>query len=254
LEVETIDLNIQAQLVNLSARVRSSSKEPVAGARVLFEGTEVGAGRFTLLRQTDALGNLQQSLVPGAYRVTVAPPGDQPFAMASVEVEVGVEGGYTAEDVLDIVVPNKVRLSGVIKSYEGHAVAKAHVLLRRQHSALAREFSTTSTESGAYSVDVDPGAALYDLIVEPRQGGSAPLPRYQRVIDVGSASAQTHAVHLWRASLVYGRLVGAKGEPLANGQIDFFSSDLGSVAEPLLVGSGHSNADGEFVIPLPTPQ
>ncbi len=246
--------------VMVDAVVSDEDGNPVADASVLYDG-QVGVGRFRVAASTDASGRVQSSLLPGSYLVAVAPSKLQPYALT-------VADGITipSGDV-PITVRQKVSLTGVVRSHTGTPVANAEVRLALRDAPTPREYTTRTDGSGGYRLLADPGGpsctadaagtctcvaagdecARYALSITPTA-----LAFYRELIYLGGADRE-HDVALYRPTLVYGKVRDPGGVRLQNAVLAFFSTELGAPDEPLLVGAADTNADGEFVLPVPTP-
>ena len=146
-------------------------------------------------------------------------------------------------------------LSGTVLAYDGSAVSGATVIVtRRGNPLLPREFSTTTASDGTYGLAIDPGDATadaeYELTVQPDL--KSRLPYYRELFRVGTTEV-VRDVQLYDATLAAGRVRDPGGAPLTEVIIGFYSVDLGSAQEALLVGIGRTNDLGEFVVPLPQP-
>lgn len=241
------------------AEVRdAASGTPIANANVLLNGI-VGLGRFLTTGTSDANGVVESdssqlptgalTVLPGAYTITVAPPKSQPFALTRADIVLPTSAGP-----LVLAVGRKVHLFGRTLTHAGVPLAQARITMTLRDSAIARSFSAVTDSDGRYSIDVDPGTADapagYEVIVEPdRQSGQ---PRHRVLLHVTDVDAAQDLV-LYAPSFAYGRVVDAGNNVVSGVIIAFYSDELGTAQEPLLVGLGESNERGEFAVPLPTP-
>jgi hypothetical protein len=148
-------------------------------------------------------------------------------------------------------VPQKQRLEGIVRSTTGQPVPNARVSFARREDTISREFTTTTNGQGQYGLYLDPahGEIAYELTVEPP--ASAGQPRYREILPVSENPIISHDIVLYPASFVYGRVLNYRSEPISDVVISFYSTILGTQDEPLLVGLGRSTENGEFVIALP---
>ncbi|MBI3179057.1 MAG: carboxypeptidase regulatory-like domain-containing protein [Deltaproteobacteria bacterium] len=260
-------------VVLVDAVVTDQSGNPVPDASVVYDG-QVGVGRFRIAVTTDAGGRVVQTrLLPGSYAVAVAPSKLQPYALT-------VEDGVTIQtpQQVEMTVGRKVALAGLIFSHKGERVSNAAVKVTLRDNPASRpdpevrlpprEYNTRTDGTGAFRLLVDPGGptcsvdaagtctctntadtcAEYELVVEP----ATALAFYRELIYIGGVDRE-HDVQLYRPTLAYGRVRDPGGVRLANVLLAFFSTELGDPDEPLLVGVAQTNSDGEFVLPVPTP-
>jgi hypothetical protein len=258
-DVGDLVLGFATQPVEVDALVLDEASFRVANAEVLFDGFAVGEaqGRFAISGTSDPNGNLTLSLLPGDYRVTVAPPKSRPYALSS-QVE-----SIVADGVVTITLRSKVTVSGNVVGGDGRAVTDAEVVLTRQDAPVSRVFKTQVGADGRFSIEVDPGdydednalvPAEYELLVQPTIGPDLPvLPRYRRLVQVYDGPVEL-PIELYQAELVYGIVRDPTGEPLSDATIAFYSLELAD--EPVLVGLVQTlsgSAAGEFVLPVPVP-
>ena len=263
--IPDIVLNVPED-VTITTLVKDAGGAPVADATILFDG-QVGEGevkgRFVASGSSDEQGNVRTTLLPGDYKVTVAPATAQTYAITSTNLCIppptGGEGRCavptTGAEPVQLTVGAKITVSGVITAHDGSQVGGARVVYTLQNAATRREFSTTSRSDGYYQLKIDPavgdGQAEYEVVVEPDQSTTG-FPRFRALVYIGSVDAHTD-IRLYPPSFVYGRVLDAGGAPVADVTIALYSVELGSAGAPLLVGLGKSTSGGEFVIPLPTP-
>ncbi|MEK7704786.1 MAG: hypothetical protein AAB426_07480 [Myxococcota bacterium] len=236
----------------------ASSLVAIANASVLFVGS-VGLGRFVTTGTSLTTGAIESdsaqlptgvlTVLPGSYTITVAPPKSQPYALTTLDAELP-----SADEPLVLSVRRKVRVSGRVLRHERTPLPQARITMTLRGSAVARSFATTSSEDGSYALDVDPGTtdtpASYEVVVEPDRASGQPRHReLLRVTDVG----ESHDIELFAPSFAYGRVVSAASQVVPGVIIAFYSEELGTPTEPLLVGLGETNELGEFAVPLPTP-
>ncbi len=249
LGVDDIILGVQPK-VSVAATVQDANGAPVPEASVVFKGTVSDLGStYTTQRQSKSDGSLDPpDLYPGDYDVTVIPLKAQPYATTSAQLVIG----DSQNAPLVLTVGRKVRLFGHIASHDGSPVDAARVVAKRAQPS-QRTFSTTTLPDGSYELAVDPGSdaepADYELVVEP--DAASGLPRQRSRLRVGAGDLQQD-ITLYRSTFVYGKVLDADGAPLAQVTIAFYSLELGSPTEALLVGLGQTNASGEFAVPLPT--
>ncbi len=234
--------------LDLSANIRSSNGEPISGATVIFEGEVANNGTYSTTGSSLADGSITSVLLPGEYKITVSPPRSQSEALTVYSLSIPTSG-----DVL-LTLNDKVLISGYLHNHDGQSVAGARIACRRRGSVTQRMFNTTSNESGYFEALVDPGTpedpAVYELSVEPDL--SSGLPRYFELMYVSDHDIQND-IRLYEPTFLYGRVLTPESEPLAEVILAFYSRDLGDDGRPLLVGVVQSDFNGEFVLPLPTP-
>ncbi len=271
MRLEDVVLGVSNPELRVGAEVVDENDQPVSGASILFEGI-VGPlqGRFVATAVTTTSGLVASdsggdvSLLPGNYRVTVVPlqTGDAPLSLSST----GLGTIDTNQSGRVLVVKPQVRVRGVVRDTRGNPVANARVAFALRELTLpltaelgnepplAREYSVTTSSNGSYSLWVDRGEAdddaEYEVIVEPEQRSA--LPRHRELLRVGTGDLQ-HDIHLFPASFIYGQVRSPGGNRLAGVLLAFYSVELGSADAPLLVGVAQTSTDGEFVVPLPTP-
>lgn len=259
-------LNIPTDTVSLTALVHDTAGVAVPDATVFFRG-QVGEGpikgTFSATSTSDRDGVVQVTLIPGRYEITVAPASDQTNALSTSTLCVNSAMAAPLTDcvasvahngTITLPLPQKVDITGRVLSIEGKAVPASRVVYTLNSNAVTqRQFTTTAAADGSYTLAVDPSqgtsSADYEVTVEPDQ--SSGLPRHRELLHVEHEAVQ-HDIKLFAPSLVYGRVVDPNGAPLADVTIAFYSVDLGSAGQPLLVGLGKSTVGGEFVVPLPT--
>ena len=247
--------------------VRGSAGEPVAGAAlrastILNPDTSTaappGVTRFWQSTTTGANGNANVSLIPGVnrtprlYDVTVVPPPGSVYASTCAKQQPILGGGDTAT----IPVALRPVLSGTVSSSKGAPVsgvtvtASRTLMLAKVCSATGpTEFSTTTGETGAYSLPVDSGSYQVDFV--PASG--APDPRLSEYnVDVNAD--KVHLVQLPQPYLIEGDVVDADTMPLANATIRIFEPIDDGTRPPILRAETQSDKDGHFraIVALPT--
>ncbi len=253
-------LGVPSTIVEVEAVVVDEAGVKVPDASVLFDGFAVGEiqGQFVAAANTDGNGLASSELLPGEYRVTVAPQRTQPYALASQLETIDDQG-----DILTVRLRGKVRVSGRLWEHGGvEPVTDAEITLSRVDAPLPRSFRTSVDANGRYAVDVDPGClgdagglepAVYELTVQPGEQTGLPLKR--ELIQVWDQPI-SHEIELYRPELVYGVVYDPFGAPLGDVVLAVYSLQLGEAAEPVLVGLVKTLTGpraGEFVLPVPIP-
>lgn len=250
------DLMIGAASTSLVSRgvVYGASGAPVAGAQVVFTAS-IGNGVYRALAFTGAEQPGQTPglvtaglLVPGDYAITIVPPLLGPDAATTIFTAVPVNGHSW-----ELTLPPRVRLSGHVLCAAGRPVAAAEVIATRWSLSGAldpsylRAWQTRTAADGTYSLLLDPGD--YELLVIPSlASGEARLRKLVRIeVD------QAVNLQLYPAAFAYGAVRSASGGSLAGVTVELYSLELAPGDEPLLVGRGQSDANGEFFIPVPNP-
>lgn len=271
-ELETFVLNIGAATESLTTVVRSPDGDPLADASVLFQGQQVGAGSFAAQAMSALNGSVERTLLPGLYALVVSPSASQPYALTTRSLCVLPESDpaqacgradqpatditvIDADEPLSVTVGTKVTVTGRVTSSGGFPVAGARLSMSLRGAVVRREFVTTTAADGTYALAVDPAANAavveYEVAIEPEPLPELPLPRHREIMEVTSAVAQARDIRLYDASLVYGHVYGPGGAIVKGARVDFYSSELGTEDEPLLVASGESDEAGEFVVAVP---
>lgn len=166
-------LPLQATIVDEEARGVAAS---VTIESVLLSGTAKQNASFRVITETDGAGNLEVDLVPGEYRVSVAPKNDDTLATATTPWSVTVDNlGHGKAFVL----PKRPFLKGAVTSVTGEDLAAMPLVVTasnpdaltyfsRSVSAsdlLPRASSDTTDLFGGFKLAVDPGTL--DLSVQP---------------------------------------------------------------------------------------
>lgn len=265
LEESLIDfeLGVEAEKISVAIQVQQAGGLPEADANLILAGTvgsEAIPGTYVTSIRTDGNGFALTELFPGLYTINAVPLKSSASGTQAVVLCVADEfslrnycGGSShdfSEPVL-LRLPQKQRLEGTVRSHSGQPVVNARVKFNRKGNAIAREFSTTTDSFGKYGIYLDQASleVAYEITVEPAVADG--LPRYLGTLAGTQEPKITHDIELYPASFVYGRVLAPNSEPVADVVISFYSTTLGTNAEPLLVGLGRSTDNGEFVIALP---
>lgn len=256
-------LGLEDQKVEVAVQVIQANGSPEPDANVVFWGT-VGSdalpGTYSDSMRTDSNGFALTELFPGLYTITAVPLKSSAFATQSLVLCVASQdslrnlcGGSSHDfsEPVQLNVPQKQRLEGVVRSTTGHPIPNARVSFARREDTISREFTTTTNGQGQYGLYLDPahGEIAYELTVEPP--ASEGQPRYREILPVSENPIISHDIVLYPASFVYGCVLNYRSEPIPDVVISFYSTILGTEDEPLLVGLGRSTENGEFVIALP---
>ncbi len=251
--------------------VRGNAGEPVG--RVSLRATTIldpdastaappGVTRFWQTATTGDNGNANVSLIPGVnrtprlYDVAVVPPPGSLYASTCVPKQPILGGGDTAT----IAVARRPVLSGTVSSTKGTPLGAVTVTARR-NAALAKvcsttgptEFSTTTIDTGSFTLPVDPG--VYQLDFVPASGSAA--PRFSESNVVVNADL-VHSVPLPQPYLVEGDVVDATSKPLPNATIRIFEplcpKTDGCTLPPILRAETQADNVGHFraILALPS--
>jgi hypothetical protein len=245
--------------------VRGTAGEPVRGAALRAStilapdtSTPVPAGvtRFWQSTTTGANGNANVSLIPGVnqtprlYDVSVVPPPGSLYASKCVPQQPILGGGDTATIALEL----RPVLWGTVSSVKGTPLAGVTVTARRD-PMLAKvcaatgptEFSTTTGDTGSFSLPVDPGVYQLDFVPAAR----SPAPRISEFkVPVTATANLPHTVQLPEPYLIEGDVVDAVEMPLRNATIRIFKplcdKTEGCTLSPILRAETQSDDQGHF--------
>jgi len=245
--------------------VRGNAGEPVNGAAlrastILAPDTSTaappGVTRFWQSTTTGANGNANVSLIPGVnqtprlYDVSVVPPPGSLYASKCVPQQPILGGGDTATIAVEL----RPVLWGTVSSVKGTPLAGVTVTARRD-PMLAKvcaatgptEFSTTTGDTGSFSLPVDPGSYQLDFVPAP----GSPAPRVSEFkVPVTATATLPHAVQLPEPYLIEGDVLDAGGMPLENATIRIFKplcdKTEACTLSPILRAETQSDKAGHF--------
>jgi hypothetical protein len=267
-------------------KVVDPSQQPVAGAlvrvRTLTSIDGTGSAEFTNGGTSDASGNVDLTLIPGAagaarpYDISVIPPTSSSYGLACVNGfritkggPISMAGSGDPPIAGWLALPMKATLSGTIYSADGVPVSGVSISPTRTTAdasmpcattVVSPPASTSSGRDGSYQLLLDPGT--YQLDYDPPSG--APVPRLtQTGVIVNTGSNPGHVVQMLTGALIKGAVQGVDGTPLASvgvrflevacvGQNDCYGQNRVS---PILRGVTHTDSDGTFrvVVPIQLP-
>ncbi len=244
-------------------------KAPQPGALVTFQSLEIDnldcAASVTRSLHADALGQATVDLPPGRYTVRATPlKNNSPLSIGETTVEVTkiydapLSGGHT------VVLPKKADLVGSISTLGGEALANVSVdvvpsqsvqsydlvSLTTNNSFPARPFTTTTDDSGRFSLKVDIGAPL-DVSVRPADGSGYPwLVQPQFLLQKsGEVDTTLKGSKLAWPALLRGTLRDPDGSPVANAKVDaYLPLDQAVVVQ---IGETTTDSEGNYELVLP---
>ncbi|MEC9464427.1 MAG: hypothetical protein VX834_01490 [Myxococcota bacterium] len=261
----TTDLVVGHTLDYITAefQVNDSAGQPVADASVQLEGQiwndDISLAHHNIIVRTDATGYARAVILGGLYQVTVIPPRANAAGIWEASRCLGTVLLPEADcqdsdlvDIIQIVVPPKVRVSGVVRSASGEPLADTKVSFVPEKT-WPRQVETVTDGQGRYAALVDPSsdqATRYRMVLEPPLAASAPM--HQDRVWVGHDDFELD-VRLPPATFINGAVVNAEGQAVANVGVSFYSTPA-SGNEPLqLIGYSVTNDAGEYVVALPLP-
>lgn len=262
-ELSPVDFGVAPPRALAAVVQTADTGAPLEGATVTFAG-QVGVGErradHRVSGSTDAAGRIVgvatervRLLAPGEYTVTIAPRPSSPYALQTESIQ--LQKDAPPPEPLTFSLKRKATLSGTVRSADGQPVVDAKISAKLRGSDVTRELKTSTGADGSYAIDVAPRRpgfeATYEVWVEPQRTDG--LPRHRELVKMQSGDTQ-HDIRLHPATFVFGSVQTPGGEPAADVLLAFYSLDLGTQAEPLLVGVGQTNSNGEFVVPVPTPR
>jgi hypothetical protein len=243
--------------------VRGNAGEPVSGvalraSTILAPDTTTpaptGVTRFRQSTTTGANGNANVSLIPGVnqtprlYDVSVVPPPGSLYASKCVPQQPVLGGGDTATIALDL----RPVVSGTVSSVKGTPLAGVTVTAIR-NPMLAKvcsvtgptEFSTTTGDTGSFSLPLDPGSYQLDFVPAP----GSPAPRISE-FKVPVTANLSHPVQLPEPYVIEGDVLDAVAMPLQNATIRIFKplcdKTEGCTLSPILRAETRSDDQGHF--------
>lgn len=260
-----LDLGLPTEPIRVEITVKGHDGAPEQDAKVVFRGsigTALAPGEILTHSRADSNGAVTADLFPGLYTITaiplkrskagigrrvicVATPADAPEICGGPSENFGVP--------LSLTVPRRQPLTGLVLSHDGQRVPGARIVFTYPGEVVAREFTAHTGDNGAYAIALDPlldPEASYEVTVEPPL--NLGFPRFRQFLRVPLPPGESHIVTLYRPSLVYGLIRGPDQNPVSEVVVSFYSTELGTEEEPLLVGLGRSTEQGQFTIALPT--
>lgn len=268
-----VDLDLAdlvADPLPLEASIVDASSQGVAATvtieSVSLSGTAQQNASFRVVAETDGQGSLAVSLVPGEYRVSIAPKYDDTLATVSDKWEVSSD---TLGHGKGFVLPSRPVLTGAVESVGGSRLAAMPLVASASSpdaldylsqtidvaNLLPRQSSVTTDFAGDFTLAVDPGTV--DLSVQPPATSLFPwliVPRLlvdtaanKPILDVDTLALQAPVI--------------VQGTVIANGSVVPFAvvrvhlplpSSGTNMGSPVIqIGEATTDENGRFTLPLP---
>lgn len=256
-------LPIEASIVDGNAQGVAAS---VTIESVLLSGTAKQNASFRVLTSTDTTGSLFVNLVPGEYRVSIAPTSDDTLATVSDKWSVSTDNlGHGKAFVL----PKRPFLNGTVESAGGDPLPSMPLVAAASSpdaldyfsqtvdvsKLLPRQASVTTDTLGKFSLAVDPGTI--DLSVQPSASSLFPwlvLPRL--LVDTAENKPILDVDTLTLPSPVI-----LQGTVSSNGTVVPFAvvrvllplpANGASMGSPVIqIGEAITDENGRYTLPLP---
>ena len=282
LDIGNLSMPTLADASMFRFKVVGPSQQPVAGAlvrvRTLTSIDGTGSAEFTNGGTSDASGNVDLALIPGAagearpYDISVIPPTSASYGLACVNAFRITKGGPISTPGSSdppiagwLALPMKATLSGRIISADGLPVSGVSISPTRTAAdasmpcattVVSPPGSTSTGRDGSYQLLLDPGT--YQLDYDPPAG--APVPRLTETgVTVNTGLNPRHDVQMLTGALIKGAVHGSDGTPLPSvgvrflevacvGQNDCYGQNRVS---PIIRGVTHTDSDGTFSVVVP---
>lgn len=264
--------DLVADPIALSASVVDEGTHGVAASvtieSVLLSGMAKQNASFRVVAETDVAGNLDVSLVPGEYRVSVAPKNDDSLATASDEWIVSAGGlGHGKAFVL----PKRPSVKGKVESVRGDALGGMPLVVSAStpedltyfsqqtqtdaSTLLPRESNVTTDVLGEFKLAVDPGTV--DLSVQPSSESLYPwiiVPRLlvdtaenKPVLDVDTLTLPPPVI----VSGTVRSETSVVPFAIVRVMLPLPSTGQGMASPVIQIGEAITDENGHFTLPLP---
>ncbi len=207
----------------------------------------IGQGVLKLTPDISSEGYIDLKALEGEYTIEIIPPLDSPYARTTI-----THALTPSENVVDINIPLKKNIRGLIYDAEGNALENVKIRLTPQSPdnsstrsrSEARTITTTTDAQGQFDAWLENTTYLLSAIPPANSG----LPRTFATIQTADFSADTDeiAITIPRPVLIYGTLYEENGrEVLPNVSVQGFALING---QQRVIAEALTNARGEFLL------